>query len=936
MVLFLLARVLLDFSRSGQKNLPQSSPEYYIIQVKKGGLASTKQKLVSLLDHELKFRASFVRTEANGNVRIALKDSTLVKVIEKAFRSTGLLIVHVPPLAGATVPQTRILGSTLNREDPDSVLNYIKMQDSKSIPTKGPPVSEAFEARDHQLKAWLRRLQVMRGSKGGATVLTSNGAALETLKPLRLPAALRASGPTFASGWECVGPSSISVDQFNQFNGFGPVSARITTVAMADRHTMYIGAATGGVWKKQDNVVDKKWHFLSRSWGNLSLGSVMCDPSHPNVLFVGTGDYNQGYLAQGDGIEMSIDGGVNWTHSSDSLDLPLGHAPISKLLLDPGDSTHNQPEVLIALSGLGPDPNSQQWIYRCENPATAAGFQNWTTSSSSFYGAFSDGDIGIPNPTTHARTIYVVGHRDIFDPVIFYSNDHGATWQESNFQLPKYPDDKVARLAVVASKSVPGVAYIVDPNARQVFATADGGENWTATVSDFPGDIGSNTAWQFTSYNCYLACAPTSEGKDRLLLGLVDLLTTTVDSSTVAGSIFAKKPVNMSWTSIGGPTFSQNGGASTHNDQHSAGIFFDGQRAPSIVVSNDGGVFILDPDAGTPEKQWTSLNEPELMLTNAYWAYSPAKGQILTSTLDNGAVRSSDGRWNFVLSGDSGICGGDGPVEFALEYLDSDTHKVDANYTRNGWSSLFSTACPIDSSESQPFFPAAAYSDADQTLYIGTNLLHFCNLTDDAYPASGTSQVHWQVDRKAPVISPLVSISSICPVQGLSGAVFIGLTDGTLWSKNPSTGTWAQVNGGSNSLPAQGIVCQCSLRGNSEDLIVGVGGQGVQHLWRCQNMSSPQRTWTAVSISKDSQSDVIVNCLARDPRSPSTVWYAATDGGVFMTDDAGQNWQNISQPTAGIGLPPLAVTCVQVNKDGELLATTFGMGVFTIPVPKLN
>src|SRR5579872_4635698 len=55
--------------------------------------------------------------------------------------------------------------------------------------------------------------------------------------------------------------------------------------------TIYIGAATGGVWKTVNNGTT--WTPIFDAQPNLSVGDIAIAPSNPNVVWVGTGEANQ-------------------------------------------------------------------------------------------------------------------------------------------------------------------------------------------------------------------------------------------------------------------------------------------------------------------------------------------------------------------------------------------------------------------------------------------------------------------------------------------------------------------------------------------------------------------------------------------------------------------------------------------------------------------
>jgi photosystem II stability/assembly factor-like uncharacterized protein len=82
------------------------------------------------------------------------------------------------------------------------------------------------------------------------------------------------------SHWQFRGPTG------KQFTG------RINTVAPHPTHsgTLYVGAASGGVWKTTDG--GNKWKPLSNDWTFQPVASIAIDPQAPETIYVGTGDFD--------------------------------------------------------------------------------------------------------------------------------------------------------------------------------------------------------------------------------------------------------------------------------------------------------------------------------------------------------------------------------------------------------------------------------------------------------------------------------------------------------------------------------------------------------------------------------------------------------------------------------------------------------------------
>ena len=97
--------------------------------------------------------------------------------------------------------------------------------------------------------------------------------------------------------------------------GSAQMSGRIAAVAGVQekgRVTLFVGAASGGVWKSVNGGTTFRPVFDKQDVQ--SIGAVAIDPSNPKIVWVGTGEsWMRNSVSVGDGIYKSTDGGENWT-----------------------------------------------------------------------------------------------------------------------------------------------------------------------------------------------------------------------------------------------------------------------------------------------------------------------------------------------------------------------------------------------------------------------------------------------------------------------------------------------------------------------------------------------------------------------------------------------------------------------------------------------
>src|SRR4030095_3259967 len=117
------------------------------------------------------------------------------------------------------------------------------------------------------------------------------------------------------------------------WSGNANASGRVVSIAPHPTiaNTVYIASASGGVWKTTDGGVN--WASLTDELSCLNHGCVAIDPSNPNTIYAGTGEWTTG--STGDGLFRSTDGGVNWTRIATTAQVGLD---CSRVLVDPTNS----------------------------------------------------------------------------------------------------------------------------------------------------------------------------------------------------------------------------------------------------------------------------------------------------------------------------------------------------------------------------------------------------------------------------------------------------------------------------------------------------------------------------------------------------------------------------------------------------------------------
>src|SRR5881398_2495273 len=100
-----------------------------------------------------------------------------------------------------------------------------------------------------------------------------------------------------------------------EFREIGPATmgGRIDDFAVVESNPniVYVGTASGGVWKTTNNGTT--WEPIFDKESVSTIGDIAIAPSDPSIVWVGTGEPNNRQSSSwGDGAYKSLDGGKTW------------------------------------------------------------------------------------------------------------------------------------------------------------------------------------------------------------------------------------------------------------------------------------------------------------------------------------------------------------------------------------------------------------------------------------------------------------------------------------------------------------------------------------------------------------------------------------------------------------------------------------------------
>jgi len=362
--------------------------------------------------------------------------------------------------------------------------------------------------------------------------------------------------------------------------GAAAMSGRISAIDgyndASGKVTLFVGAASGGVWKSLDGGTTFKPVFDDQPVQ--AIGAITVDPSHPKTVWVGTGEpWTRNSVSIGDGIYKSTDGGESWQH----VGLPQSER-ISKILVDPRASD----TVYACVPGKLWSDSSERGLYK-----TTDGGKNWSlvlkggnlsTGCSTLAMDPKNPDVLFAGLWDFRRKGWTFrsggdGPTAASGSGLYRSADGGKTWTEiTDVANHGFPVKPYGRLAVAIAPSNPQRVYaFVESTASALFVSDDGGKTWEAR------DKSQWMVWR-PFYFANLIVDP--QNADRVY--------------KTDGALILSEDGGKSFSSVGGFV-------GTHGDVHD--IWVNPKNPQHVVLGDDGGIWYSYNGAS---KWWKGDNLP--------------------------------------------------------------------------------------------------------------------------------------------------------------------------------------------------------------------------------------------------------------------------------------------------------------------------------------
>ena len=688
--------------------------------------------------------------------------------------------------------------------------------------------------------------------------------------------------------------------------GSATMSGRIAAMDAIDkdgRITMFVGSASGGVWKSVNGGTTFKPVFDREPVQ--SIGAVAIDRSNPSNVWIGTGEsWTRNSVSVGNGVYKSTDGGENWTNVGlkDS-------EHIAKILIDPKDGNN----VLACATGHLWNDNDERGVYR-----TTDGGKSW------------DKVLGGANASTGCAMLAMSAqdpgtiYASLWDfrrqgwtfrsggpgSGLFKSTDGGSHWTElTNSNSKGLPEKPYGRIALAVAPSKPQVVYaMIESKKSALFRSDDGGQNWNRL------DDSQFVIWR-PFYFANLVVDPKNENK-----------------------IF--KPDGPLLLSVnGGRSFSNV--ANAHGDNHD--LWIDPSNTNIVFTGDDGGVWRSE-DGGTRWKHQLNLPVSQfyhvsLDNSNPYHVYgglqdnsswvgdSSYPGGVSNSQWEN--MYGGDGFWMFEDTADP-------------NYIYSESQGGEIGRV-NRWTHETRSIKPFPNyKEGKLRFnwntPIHMSPNEKGTLYIGAQFLFRSRdhgqswerispdlTTNDPEKQKQEESGGVTVDNSSAEMHTSIYSISESPKNGQ--VIWVGTDDGNVQVTLSGGKSWNNVVGNVPNLAKNSWVSTVEASRFNEATAYATFdrhtyGDVKPYAYKTTDYG---KTWTSLNLQENGVLGY-AHVIKEDTINPDLL-FIGTEFGLWISCDGGQRWAQYK----ATNFPAVAVRDIAVQaRESDLVLATHGRGIWII------
>jgi photosystem II stability/assembly factor-like uncharacterized protein len=697
-----------------------------------------------------------------------------------------------------------------------------------------------------------------------------------------------------------------------EIRNVGPsnMSGRITAidVVTANPKIMFVGAASGGVWKSENGGT--AWTPVFDDQPTQNIGAVAVQQSNPNVIWVGTGEGNpRNSMNLGMGIFKSTDGGLTWKH----LGLEATKT-IHRISIDPT----NPNVVYVGAMGDPFTANEDRGLYK-----TTDGGLSWEKI---LYANDRSGIADLVMHPSNPKMLFAALYEHARTPYYFtsggqgsglyVSEDAGENWNQLG-AVEGLPAGYLGRIGFAIAPSEPSRIYAkIEAKKNAIYRSDDTGAHWKM-INDNP-KFANNRPFYFQDL------AVDSEDADRVY-NIYQPLSVSYDG----GATFDTIPMIPADETKG-----------IHADFHA--FWVNPKDAKHFIIGGDGGLGITYDHGKSwyfpetiPVAQFYHVgvdndrpyNVYGGMQDNGNWS-GPAY------TWKRGGIRTL--YWQYLVGGDG----------FDIS-PDLDNSRYGYGSSQNG--NLYR----YDKVTGYYVNIVPPSSDPKIALRFNWNAGFARNSFDTNSAYYGSQFVHFTTDKGASwkIISPDLttnnpehqkkdyggltldvsgaerynSILTISPSALDKKVIWVGTDDGQVHISTDAGATWQNRTANVKGMPNESWIAQIKAsryEAGTAWMVVNNYRKGdyEPYLFKTDDFG---KTWTRradVGTVKGYALSVI-----QDPEEPNLV-FLGTENGLWVSMDAGTKWTQFKN-----GFPSVSTMDLTIQEpESALIVGTFGRAIWVL------
>ncbi|MCS6805308.1 MAG: glycosyl hydrolase [Acidobacteriota bacterium] len=672
--------------------------------------------------------------------------------------------------------------------------------------------------------------------------------------------------------------------------------AALDAIVEKGRLTIYVGSASGGVWKSVNGGTTFKPVFDKHTQ---SIGAVAIDRRNPKIVWVGTGEsWVRNSVSVGTGVYKTTDGGETWQFVGlkDS-------ERIASIVIDPNDSQ----TVYVAATGALWNAHPERGVFK-----TSDGGKTWKkvlyvnedTGCASLAIDPQDGKILYAAMWQFRRKAYTFTSGGPGSG-LYKSVDGGETWRKLTKGLP---EGDLGRIGIAVAPSRPSVLYAaVEAKQSGFFRSDDLGETWTRVNS------GQNVIGR-PFYFAYVVVDPNDYNR------------------------VYKPDFSLAVSNDGGKTFSTIGG-SVHSDWHA--LWVNPANSDHLIAGTDGGLYISE-DRGNhwrfvqnlPLSQFYRVSYDMQQPYNVYgglqdnssW-YGPSRAISGIQNRHWRSVYGGDGFWVFVDPTDEDYIYAEyqGGQLARINRHTLETKRIKPLPEAGEPKFRFNWNAPIHFSQHQR-----------GTLYFGAQYLFRSKDRGDSWERISPDLTTNDPEKQKQEESGGLTIDNStaenhCTIYTISESprngniIWVGTDDGNLQITRDGGKTWRNVVGNVPGLPPHTWVSWVEASRFDEATAYAtfdghMNGDMKTYVYKTTDYGATWQSLTSGELSGYAhviREDLVVKGLL----------FLGTEFGLFISLDGGRQWARFT----GGNFPPVAVRDIAIHpRESDLILATHGRGIWII------